>query len=187
MSRHSTAHLHALTQNLRSQAPTALGAHKSLEMSGAIIFQTFAGALLSLGHRRGDVPEDEQDDDASGALTLLAVGALVQVAVVAKWWHSIRQRTAETAAGEGAVTAARLSLEGVVSDLEDIGDEARRGLLSDASPVSRAHFDGLDADGETEEMSWKKARDLAWGRRALFLAGGTVVFSWLCFVGNLLM
>lgn len=170
-----------------SQAPTALGAHKSLEMSGAIIFQTFAGALLTLGHRRGEVPEDEQDEDASGALTLLAVGALVQVAVVAKWWHAIRQRTSESAAGAGAASAARLSLDGVASEMEDSGDEARRGLLSDASPVSRAHFDSLDAEDGTEEMSWKKGQDLAWGRRALFLAGGTVVFSWLCFVGNLLM
>ncbi|BGO90273.1 hypothetical protein NBRC10512_004794 [Rhodotorula toruloides] len=171
----------------RHQAPTALGAHKSLEMSGAIIFQTFAGALLTLGHRRGEVPEDEQDEDASGALTLLAVGALVQVAVVAKWWHAIRQRTSESAAGAGAASAARLSLDGVASEMEDSGDEARRGLLSDASPVSRAHFDSLDAEDGTEEMSWKKGQDLAWGRRALFLAGGTVVFSWLCFVGNLLM
>ncbi|BGP30755.1 hypothetical protein JCM10296v2_002512 [Rhodotorula toruloides] len=171
----------------RHQAPTALGAHKSLEMSDAIISQTFAGALLSLGHRRSDVPDDEQDEEPSGALTLLAVSALVQVAVVAKWWHTIRQRTAESAAGEVAASAARMSLEGVASEMEDSGDEARRGLLSNASPVSRARFDGPNAESETEEMSWKKGRDLAWGRRALFLAGGTVVLSWLCFLGNLLM
>ncbi|BGP23448.1 hypothetical protein JCM10295v2_002344 [Rhodotorula toruloides] len=170
----------------RHQAPTALGAHKSLEMSGAIIFQTFSGALLSLGHRRGNVAEDEQDEDARGALALLSIGALVQVAVVAKWWHTIRQRRAEAAEGEGRAAAARLSLEDVASEVEDSGDEARRGLLSDASHVSRAHFGDPDGEGEPEEMSWKKGRELHWGRRALFLAGATVVFSWLCFLGNLL-
>lgn len=156
-------------------------------MSGAIIFQTFCGALLSLGHRREGAPEDEQDEDASWVLTLHAVAALVQVAVVAKWWHTIRRRAADTAEAEGTAAGTRLSLEGIASEAEGEEDEVRRGLLSDATPIATARLSGLETGAGAEETSWKKAQGLRWGRRALILAGATVVFSWLCFLANLLV
>ncbi|KWU44170.1 MFS general substrate transporter [Rhodotorula sp. JG-1b] len=71
------------------QAATALGAHKSIEMAGAIIIQTLCGRLLSLEshtHR----PDEQLDEDPTWAIALLLAGSLVQVGVVARWWSVIR-------------------------------------------------------------------------------------------------
>ncbi|GAA5951097.1 hypothetical protein JCM8115_005053 [Rhodotorula mucilaginosa] len=71
------------------QAATALGAHKSIEMAGAIIIQTLCGRLLSLEshtHR----PDEQLDEDPTWAISLLLAVSLVQVGVVARWWSVIR-------------------------------------------------------------------------------------------------
>ncbi|GAA5975880.1 hypothetical protein JCM10908_005313 [Rhodotorula pacifica] len=68
------------------QAATALGAHKSIEMAGAIIVQTLCGRLL--GHGRGA----HVDEDPTWAISLLLAVSLAQVGVVARWWSVIRQR-----------------------------------------------------------------------------------------------
>ncbi|BGP38534.1 hypothetical protein JCM10450v2_002483 [Rhodotorula kratochvilovae] len=171
------------------QAPTALGAHKSLEMAGAIIFQTLCGGLLSLGAEAASsspsrLPAEEEDEDAGGAdaaIALLLVAALVQLALVARWWSGIRRREGGTQLGMASGREA--------SDADESGQEARHGLLAgmpphagvELAPVAEEYVE----EEEDEELLGRKERlELRRGRRALRAAAGTVVASWGCFVWN---
>ncbi|GAA6051641.1 hypothetical protein JCM3770_001207 [Rhodotorula araucariae] len=180
------------------QASTALGAHKSLEMAGAIIFQTLSGALLSVGAApsrpvdtgtgtsEGEGYGDEPGGGADAAIALLLAAALVQLALVARWWSGIRQRSAGL---DGAVPVSAGREEG------DEGDEAQDGLLAERPAHARGmemvqaeEEDGeyVESEDEDEELLGRKERlELTRGRRALRAAVGTVVASWGCFVWNL--
>ncbi|GAA5866555.1 hypothetical protein JCM3774_004013 [Rhodotorula dairenensis] len=125
------------------QAATALGAHKSIEMAGAIIVQTLCGRLLSRRHDLGE--------DPTWAICLLLAVSLAQVGVVARWWSVIR-------------TSARLAVAATEEEL---------GLLR--------------ADGEVCHPPTSPEPEVAPpnGYRCLYAAGAVVVFSWLCFLSNL--
>lgn len=160
-------------------------------MAGAIISQTLSAGLLSLGNTgsaSGASSAGEGDGEGEGegsvdlALCGLLVAALVQLGVVAKWWHAIRGREGERPQGE----------EG--TDREDGGgaraDEAEMGLLmgDEAGVTVRGSADdGRMGAGEREgeELLGRKERlEMRRGTRALRAAAATVVASWACFVWN---
>ncbi|GAA6037257.1 hypothetical protein JCM8097_008647 [Rhodosporidiobolus ruineniae] len=170
----------------QDQAATALGAHKSLEMAGAIVFQTVCGFLLSFGATPGS-EEDDTLDNADYALSFLFVAALVMLGVVVRWWVVIRR------SGEG--TGEKGGREDEAS--ARIRDDAEYGLLAadsttedDASDAEvgqvRRREDAHELDALDGEMGRKEREELERGRRALKIAAGVVVLSWVCFVVNLL-
>ncbi|GAA5913368.1 hypothetical protein JCM6882_004102 [Rhodosporidiobolus microsporus] len=181
----------------RHQAATALGAHKSLEMAGAIIYQSICGFLLSLG--QDDTPEggdEEQNDDADYALFFLLLMALVMVGLVARWWVVIRRKEERAALLAGGEAEAGFPAPGrrddaeygllepgaltdSEADEESPSREERRGVpLRD---LDEGHEDG----GGEGEMGRKEREELERGRKAMRAAAGVVVLSWVCFVVNL--
>ncbi|GAA5834057.1 hypothetical protein JCM11251_003604 [Rhodosporidiobolus azoricus] len=189
----------------RHQVATALGVHKSLEMAGAIIYQSICGFLLSVGS--SDVPasrhedEPEKDDDADYALFFLLIAAFIMLGVVVRWWVVIRRKEegkgAYDAAGEG------MGAEGAVSGRAR--DDAEYGLLepgaatddSDADETSPSRAKnttdlvgernfGEEAGEDQVEMSRKEREELRRGKVAMAAAVGVVVLSWISFVVNFL-
>ncbi|GAA5925721.1 hypothetical protein JCM3775_001483 [Rhodotorula graminis] len=183
----------------RHQAPTALGAHKSLEMAGAILSQTLSAALLSLGSppspssssttgagapSRAPVEADEAGGAADGALVGLLVAALVQLAFVARWWHAIRVRDGAAARGAGAgVGVGAGGGGGGGAGAGAAPDEAELGLLAAVDGDDEGEGGGAQV-GEVELLGRKERLELRRGTRALQAAAGTVVASWACFVWN---
>ncbi|GAA5910818.1 hypothetical protein JCM8208_001004 [Rhodotorula glutinis] len=185
------------------QAPTALGAHKSLEMAGAILSQTLSAALLSLGAPSSSSSPssssatptsaaEDQEAQAGGSADLALVGllvaALVQLALVGRWWHAIRARDG-VAEGRGAHGEGGRRGAGTGGDAPD---EAELGLLAGESATDdegeRVHVDegevGAGGRGGGELLGRKERLELRRGTRALRAAAGTVVASWACFVWN---
>ncbi|GAA5852398.1 hypothetical protein JCM9279_001190 [Rhodotorula babjevae] len=186
----------------RQQAPTALGAHKSLEMAGAILSQTLSAALLSLGappstttsaspstaHPLASADDDDAPGSADLALLGLLVAALVQLALVARWWHAIRVRDGE--AGRDGRRAGEREGEGGRGGGGAARDEAEMGLLA-AGSESEGDEGGLlsaeeaqagERPGQGELLGRRERLELRRGTRALRAAAGTVVASWACFV-----
>ncbi|GAA5919720.1 hypothetical protein JCM1841_000768 [Sporobolomyces salmonicolor] len=195
----------------RHQAATALGVHKSLEMSGAIIFQSLAGYLFSLGSSglssRPSSPFsptslDDDTDDADFALMLLLVAALVQLALVASFWNVMRRR-GKDAIGNAKGFEADDAASAGARDLRRRPEE-EYGLLASAEsdddhrPAPRTRIDGgsVLADDEVDEAgrgeegggvpgSRKDEEEIERGRHAMKGAVGVVLTSWVCFVWNL--
>ncbi|GAA6011358.1 hypothetical protein JCM10207_008312 [Rhodosporidiobolus poonsookiae] len=172
----------------RHQAATALGAHKSLEMAGAIIFQTVCGLLLSLGSSTSPDDPDEPNDpaDADYALSFLFVVALVMLAVVVRWWVVIRRKEAAAPVQEEERGAGRDEAEyGLLearSDEEDSPERAGGAGVSAGAATRRED----EQDGLAGGLGRREREELRRGKRALKVAAGVVVLSWGCFVVNLL-
>ncbi|GAA5880092.1 hypothetical protein JCM1840_000176 [Sporobolomyces johnsonii] len=195
----------------RHQAATALGAHKSLEMSGAIIFQSLAGYLLSLGSPSAPSSPfsptslDDDADDADPALVFLLVAALVQLALVASFWNVMRRRGMDsiggTAKGFEADEAASEGSRDVRPRLEEeyglLASSAESDEDQRSSPRVRIDGGTALADDEVDEEagrgeggegvpgSRKEEEEIQRGRDAMKGAVGVVLTSWACFVWNL--
>lgn len=175
-------------------------------MAGAIVSQTLCAALLSLGSgarsslgapARTTAPDDDEEAQGSADLALLGllVAALVQLALVGRWWHAIRVRDGE--AGRGGRRAGEGEGEGGGGGegRGAGGDEAEMGLLAagsdsegDEGGLLRAEeleaHDGVRQGGGGGLLGRKERLELRRGTRALRAAAGTVVASWACFVWN---
>ncbi|GAA5855816.1 hypothetical protein JCM8547_000368 [Rhodosporidiobolus lusitaniae] len=187
------------------QAATALGAHKSLEMAGAIIFQTLCGFLLSLGSSPSSptsptIPErDEEEDNTNYALSFLFLVSLVMLGVVVRWWSVIRRREEgkvrlfdiepTRGGGEGGrqgrdeveygLLESRASMETAAEE----GEAAQLPLRDEGERVGRI---GEGEEGGEADLSRAEGEELRRGRLWLKVATGVVVLSWVCFFVNLL-
>lgn len=112
-------------------------------MAGAIIVQTLAGRLFST-------------QDATWVVAFLLGIALVQIVVVARWWHSIRKQS---------------PLSGRID--EDVALEEEELLPG-----------GGDLDPPLGDRGLADHQEYLRGRKCLWGAGVVVVVSWICFLSN---
>ncbi|GAA5934061.1 uncharacterized protein JCM15063_000544 [Sporobolomyces koalae] len=166
----------------REQVSPALALHKSLEMSGAIVFQTISGYLLAHSISGGQTREDP-----NSTLTFLLIGALVQLGLVGMFLRLLAKRSCGELHQDGQkpigdeVTRQRSLRMRVSTECLRNSDmqEEQYGLLSEPEEEE----DGDDRDIEDEETIGPD--EVKRGKNALVVAGTAVVGSWAFFLSNL--
>lgn len=128
-----------------SQASTALGLHKSAEMAGSVLLQSFCAWLLAGG--------DSAQIRYASVLKLLLFLTFLHLAVITGWWRLIVARAAEEEEGEleYGLLPARERAE------EDEEDLARRRAVSKGSRTpaeSRRGWLALRATGSLVALAW---------------------------------
>ncbi|GAA5977540.1 hypothetical protein JCM5350_004728 [Sporobolomyces pararoseus] len=191
------------------RASAALALHKSLEMSGGILFQTIAGYLLSLSSTSDSPSPSDADplsnrEDPDSTLFFLLIASLVQLGIVSFFWGLMRRRGLEPSSlvedSKAPVGSRAASLRMRVSTerlrRSTGSEEGEYGLLRETSRERSSRTGSSDCisdeesdeDGEamsdTEELG---VAELARGKRCLVVAGLTVVSSWFAFFLNLLL
>ncbi|GAA5851168.1 hypothetical protein JCM5353_007377 [Sporobolomyces roseus] len=177
----------------------ALALHKSLEMAGAISFQSISGYLLSLSepidHSDDRTKPHATHDNPDSTLFFLLAASLVQLGLVAAFWGLMRRRGLDAWGSSVPVEGKEPSLDQASSlrmrvSTERLrgarGEEEQYGLLTGSNDANDGEEDE-DEEGDSLEGIVKLAPDEARrGRRYLIIAGVVVLFSWVCFAVDLL-
>ncbi|GAA5946322.1 hypothetical protein JCM3765_000197 [Sporobolomyces pararoseus] len=190
------------------RASSALALHKSLEMSGGIIFQTIAGFLLSLSSTpNAPSPSDPNSpsihEDPDSTLFFLLLASLVQLGIVSFFWGLMRRRGLETSnvdvGGKTPIGSRAASLRMRVSTerlrRSTGSEEGEYGLLRETSRERSSQGESSDclSDEESDEDDTVshgeelEGAELSRGKRCLVVAACTIVSSWFAFFLNLLL
>lgn len=195
------------------RASAALALHKSLEMSGGIVFQTVSGVLLSQASNPIDTRDpagsggsaSRQDPDPDPTLFFLLLASLVQLGFVSGFSGLMRRRhDLHVDSNDNSVSTRTASLRMRVSTEQLRSTEGRQagryGLLLpdddeadfEVAPSDIPAGDSHESQEEDEEVGESSGEELGKaelqrGKRCLVIAGATIVFSWCAFFLNLLL
>ncbi|GAA5906394.1 uncharacterized protein JCM6883_005536 [Sporobolomyces salmoneus] len=190
------------------RAPAALALHKSLEMSGGIIFQTISGFLLSAStttSTSSDTDGTARHEDPDSTLFFLLVAALVQLGFVSGFWGLMRRRGLDPPSsvnsddkqlrGRSREVNVRLRVSTERLRRTSSSEETEYGLLRETSrdrrdteeEEVRPSEDESDSGEEGSLVDELSIEERARGKKCLVAACSAIASSWLAFVLNLLL
>ncbi|GAA6005164.1 hypothetical protein JCM11491_002599 [Sporobolomyces phaffii] len=185
------------------RASAALALHKSLEMSGGILFQTVAGVLLSLSTTITPIDSNlphqptTTHEDPDSTLFFILGASLAQLGVVSGFWGLMRRRgldppssveaTGEEGRSRQREREASLRMRVSTERLRRSGDgeAGEYGLLRETTrelspdPVSAVEReDSEDDDGEEGALGELATAERRRGEKCLAAAVCTIFASW---------
>lgn len=160
------------------------------------MFQSISGFFLSLSepidHSNDPSSPRSSHDNPDSTLFFLLAASLVQLGLVAAFWGLMRRRgldgtdSSATAKGKESSADRSSSVRMRVSTERLRGpraDEEQYGLLNETSEASESDEGEEDAMAGTVKLDPDEAKR---GRGYLIVAGVVVLFSWVCFLLDLL-
>ncbi|KAK4058496.1 hypothetical protein OIO90_000658 [Microbotryomycetes sp. JL221] len=177
----------------RSNVPTALSIHKSVEMSGAVLFQTWTGWISSSSSSTSSSSSSSINDQRidhielsskgySRVLHVLSLLVVCQLGVVLFWWWYIvplRQRREEDSRLEISLAFNSISRRQNETEPTDWNDQEEQNELE-----NEIEFNSFLKQNEIIKES-QSIQETNRGKMAIKIAMALVIASWVSFVLNL--